>query len=280
MQSTRSTLLSLALLSALGGCAGKGTGLDANGRPATGNGGGAITADFKSIQDTVFTPICTVCHAGGGAPQGLRLDSTNSYDLLVNVPSNEVPSLMRIKPGDPDNSYLVQKIEGHASVGAQMPLGGPPLSAEQISAIRQWVIDGAQSAAATTAPAAFKLVTTAPADEDLLELPPPQVMLGFNADLDLNRIDAGSLRLERIDATGAPSAVSARLASPAGNARTLLLTPSQPLAAGHYRVWLRTAEGLGLADTGGHPLLPAGRGTNAPDAAQALIIRFDVMGVP
>jgi hypothetical protein len=28
-----------------------------------------------------------------------------------------------VKPGDPDNSYLVQKIEGRASVGGRMPLG-------------------------------------------------------------------------------------------------------------------------------------------------------------
>src|SRR3954452_24907099 len=99
---------------AIAGCAGSGEGLDGNGRPiGSGGPGGPLVATFDSIQENVFTPICTTCHAGGAAPQGLRLDSANSYDLLVGVASNEVPSLMRVSPGDPDHSYLVQKLEGH-----------------------------------------------------------------------------------------------------------------------------------------------------------------------
>jgi len=128
----------------LAGCAGSGAGLDANGRPiGSEGGGGTLTANFQSIQDNVFTPICSVCHAGGAAPQGLRLDAVNSYSMIVGVPSSEDSSLFRIKAGDPDRSYLVQKIEGHASVGAQMPFGGPPLPAATIAVIRQWVSDGA-----------------------------------------------------------------------------------------------------------------------------------------
>jgi len=48
-----------------------------------------------------------------------------------------------VAPGDPDNSYLVQKVEGTAAVGSQMPLGGPALSQSQINDIRQWIQDGA-----------------------------------------------------------------------------------------------------------------------------------------
>ena len=36
-------------------------------------------SDFQEIQDTIFTPICTQCHIGANAPQGLRLDAGNSY---------------------------------------------------------------------------------------------------------------------------------------------------------------------------------------------------------
>jgi hypothetical protein len=128
------------------GCGGgSGAGLDANGRPL-GEGddaGGPLTPSFGSIQSHVFTPICSVCHAGGSAPQGLRLDAVNSYAMLVGVSSAEVPSLRRVAPGDPDNSYLVQKIEGHASVGARMPFGGPYLDANTVSLIRQWISAGA-----------------------------------------------------------------------------------------------------------------------------------------
>ncbi len=50
----------------------------------------AANNDFQEIQDTIFTPVCTACHVGAGAPQGLRLDAGNSYALLVNVASAEV----------------------------------------------------------------------------------------------------------------------------------------------------------------------------------------------
>lgn len=139
-------LLMLAATLALPGCGGgSGSGLDGNGRPL-GEGNdpdGPLTASFGSIQSHVFTPVCAGCHAGGSAPQGLRLDAANSYAMLVGVPSAEVSSLQRVKPGDPDNSYLVQKIEGHAAVGVRMPYGGPYLDAETVAIIRQWISDGA-----------------------------------------------------------------------------------------------------------------------------------------
>ena len=64
----------------------------------------------------------------------------------------EIPRLLRIKPGKPNDSYLVQKIEGTPGIaGLQEPPGcpGPPLngaqclSADDISAIRQWITEGA-----------------------------------------------------------------------------------------------------------------------------------------
>ena len=131
----------------IAGCGGgSGEGLDSNGRPI-GEGddpSGPMTASFSSIQSHVFTPVCTACHSGSAAPRGLRLDAANSYALLVNVPSGGVASLMRVKPGDADNSYLVQKLEGHAAVGARMPLGGPYLDANTMALIRQWINNGAQ----------------------------------------------------------------------------------------------------------------------------------------
>jgi len=81
----------------LAGCAGDGAGLDANGRPITDLPG--ANGDFQEIQDTIFTPVCTTCHVGAGAPQGLRLDAGNSYALLVNVASAEYPGKLRVSPG-------------------------------------------------------------------------------------------------------------------------------------------------------------------------------------
>ena len=55
------------------------------------------------------------------------------------------PSATRVIPNDPDNSYMVQKLEGAAGiVGERMPQGqGPFLTEGQMIVIRQWIKDGA-----------------------------------------------------------------------------------------------------------------------------------------
>ena len=155
-----------ALVSCTAGCAGNGEGLDASGRPV-GEAGTPLTASLQSIQDNVFTPICTQCHEGAAAPLGLRLDEASAYAMLVNAPSSEVPTLQRVTPGDPDNSYIIQKLEGRAAVGGQMPLGQPPLPQETIAVIRQWIADGALAAMAappSVMPMQVRAVVPAPGD--------------------------------------------------------------------------------------------------------------------
>ena len=102
-------------------CAGNGQGLDSNGQPiSSGNPGGPLTADFQSIQDNVFTPICAPCHSGASAPEGLQLDAGHSYNLLVGVASAEQPNVLRVKAADPDSSYMVQKIEGLSIISGDL----------------------------------------------------------------------------------------------------------------------------------------------------------------
>jgi hypothetical protein len=131
----------LGFLSLLGaGCAG-------DGRES--QGAVPLEATLASLQENIFTPICaaTGCHSGQGAPLGLRLDgSSASFENLVGVPSVERPDLQlpRVAPGQPEQSYLVWKIEGRQGIGGQqMPLGQPPLSSEQAAALLQWIADGA-----------------------------------------------------------------------------------------------------------------------------------------
>ena len=82
----------------------------------------------------------------GALPTGMDLTSAaNSFASLVNVPSVEVPSLNRVTPGDPDNSYLVQKLEGTAAVGSRMPIGGAALDQATIDMVRQWITEGAMN---------------------------------------------------------------------------------------------------------------------------------------
>ncbi len=139
-------LLVIAGLTACG--AGSGEGLNEQGLPITDDGGGNEPEDeitLAQLQQTIFGAICTNCHTGVNAPRGLRLDSEeNSYAFLVSRTADEVPTLMRVNPGKPDDSYLVKKLEGTADiVGARMPLGGPYLSQEQIDQVRSWIANGA-----------------------------------------------------------------------------------------------------------------------------------------
>jgi len=100
---------------------------------------------LASIQDNVFTVTCAVsgCHGGAMAQQGLRLDPGFSAGNLINVPSPRDASLIRVVPGDPDASFLIQKLQGTQTLGVRMPDGGPYLTTATVNVIRQWIQDGA-----------------------------------------------------------------------------------------------------------------------------------------
>ena len=102
---------------------------------------------FLGDVQPIFTASCAtaiVCHTGSFPAQGMNLSTGMAYAAIVGVASMEVPSLDRVAPGDPANSYLVRKINGGPSiVGARMPLGGPFLSPAQIALITNWVQQGA-----------------------------------------------------------------------------------------------------------------------------------------
>lgn len=252
----RLTRASFALAcTALAACAGSGAGLDANGRPIGSEGsGGPLLPTFESIQSNVFTPICSVCHAGGAAPEGLHLDAANSYAMIVGVPSAEEPSILRIKPGDPDNSYLIQKVEGRAAVGAQMPYGGPPLPAATIAAMRQWVTDGALQVQPAAQAPGLVIAAAIPSMGDVVIEAPTRIVVAFNRELDQTRLDAGALRLERFTPARDPQPaeqIPFALSVPQGNPSALLLTPRTPLPNGLYRLVVTAPPATGLSAIGG-----------------------------
>jgi Bacterial Ig-like domain len=154
-------------------------------------------ANFSEIQAELFTPTCAAsgCHTGAAAPQGLRLDEANSYGLLVGVASMEVPSLLRVAPGDPDNSYLIHKLEGTASVGDQMPLDGTPLPQASIDVIRQWIIEGAVDDRAPSGEP-IRVSSLSPVPDSELEAPPEEIVAMFDRELDVSTVNAETFILE------------------------------------------------------------------------------------
>jgi len=139
-------------------CAGDGTGLDENGNPVVSTspcvaatGGCTDGACFARDIQPILSSNCALsgCHAGTAPQQGMNLSAGLAYANLVCVASAERPGMMRVRPLQPDSSYLVHKVQGTQSsvggLGAQMPLGLAPLSQQQISLIRAWISEGAKS---------------------------------------------------------------------------------------------------------------------------------------
>jgi Bacterial Ig-like domain len=262
----RCAVLAVLLGATAAGCTGNGEGLNQNGQPISSSSSSssvALTADFSSIQDNVFTPICTRCHIGASAPQGLQLDAAHSYSLLVGVPSQEEPSILRVNPGNPNQSYLILKLEGAAGiVGGQMPLGGPYLPQSTIDTIAQWITDGAPPASTSQSMGMqsmeqlrrppFEVVAVSPAELATVRGPLTQVVVAFSSEVDASLVNSTTIVLERVTGdelltpTGPPLGVSTALAT--GNPSTLIVHPNAPLGPGMYRLTLRGTGGGALAN--------------------------------
>jgi hypothetical protein len=135
-------LLTLTLLaaSACGDSAGLGT--DA--------GAPALAATFDNIQEYIFAPGCATqgCHTSERAAGGLPLGSADeSYQALLNVPAvNSVAGQngwLLVKPGDPELSFLVRKIDAPGlGEGAPMPIT-TQLTPFYQQLIENWILAGA-----------------------------------------------------------------------------------------------------------------------------------------
>ena len=132
----------------------------------------------------------------------MQLDAQHSYALLVGVPSTEVPGTERVKPGDPDSSYIVLKLENAPGiVGAQMPFGGPYLPQSTIDVIRQWISDGAMNDGQAGAAAPFAVTATSPPDSRApAATPPSELVVAFSHEVDFSLLNETTVALERLDA--------------------------------------------------------------------------------
>ncbi len=108
---------------------------------------GASTAQARLtvIQRTIFDRHCvTDCHELVSAAANLTLTPGKSYEELVQQPSQQISSRVRVVPGDPDRSYLMIKMEGRAGmVGDAMPRLAPRRPRAEIDLVRAWITRGA-----------------------------------------------------------------------------------------------------------------------------------------
>lgn len=114
----------------------------------------SLEPTFASIQHDIFESAdsagrsaCITCHTSTGRNPsgGLNLNHDVAYDQLVNAAVRGKPGAIRVMPGNPDGSYLVQKLEGASGIaGRRMPQNGPPyLTDGQMLIIRRWIAIGA-----------------------------------------------------------------------------------------------------------------------------------------
>jgi hypothetical protein len=129
-------------------------GVDAGLSDAGPSDAGGVQPTLSDIQAKVFTPSCATgaCHTVAGAPLSGHLDLSSSgasYTGLVNQPAQYVGvNQLRVDPGSPNNSFLIVKLvnmwePNGPQDGNPMPYTGMQLPQDQLSAIEQWIMNGA-----------------------------------------------------------------------------------------------------------------------------------------
>ena len=243
-----------------------------------GGSGGPLTPTFSSIQANVFTPICVTCHSGASAPHGLRLDGGNSYALLVGVASDEEPSILRVKPNDPDHSYLVQKIQGTAASGERMPAGMPALPQATIDTIRQWITNGATNDTQASS-AAIRVSSVSPLPGSTVTTLPASITVAFDREVNATTVDTTTFRLERSGGEGVfgngndVAITPASVTVPTTNTHSAVMSLTGIASANDtYRITLSGSGAAKILDLSGGALdgeytgtLPSGNGTAGGD---------------
>jgi len=115
--------------------------------PAGGVVSGNPNASLAWLQTNVFGGVCSQCHTGAAAPMGLDWSLASATCANVGRASGEMPALLEIDSGSPAASYVIWKVQGMGSngeaiLGAQMPLSNPPLTANTVQNMWDWIADG------------------------------------------------------------------------------------------------------------------------------------------
>ena len=144
-----------------GGGSGGGSGPSGSSPPPSGggstqcaDGSSSFNSTFEGIQKVIFEKHgCTqdVCH-GSSRQGGLDLSPAAAYQNLFEVRSTE-STLLRVQPGEKERSFLWLKLAaktkpsdippGLAVPGAPMPNNLPPISEDELEALRLWIYAGA-----------------------------------------------------------------------------------------------------------------------------------------
>jgi hypothetical protein len=132
---------------AAAGCVGSGD--DDSGSGGAGTAGVGSTPGDSGFESTVQPFINKACNCHQSTPvlmAPFSLKAGEAFANLVNKPAMQLPSMMLVKPGSLDESYLWHKING-----TQLEVGGTgmimpytfPLTADEKKIFERWILAGA-----------------------------------------------------------------------------------------------------------------------------------------
>jgi len=100
---------------------------------------------YKNDIQPIFDASCNGmgCHDQFEEAGQLNLANGLSYADLVNVTSFAFNPELLVKPHDPANSVLLQKLNGNATYNPQMPLFAPSLPDSVVKKVETWINQGA-----------------------------------------------------------------------------------------------------------------------------------------
>ena len=134
---------------------------------------------YDLIQKAIFENHgCTddACH-GNARSGGLDLRAGVSYENLIDADAGSVIGWKRISAGDKDDSLLWINLaaatlpEQHTAPLRAMPLGLPPLSTDELEALRIWIENGGAAREANV-PAAATLLDACVPEPEPIEIEP------------------------------------------------------------------------------------------------------------
>ncbi len=113
-------------------------------------------AKFSEIYPMIFpsmtNPRCNFCHSmpaseASNGKLSMGSDPSTAYAALVGKSSGSGMCMGKplVVPNQPDMSLFLQKLSENPPCGSRMPVGGMPLSTQQLAMIRSWIAAGAKN---------------------------------------------------------------------------------------------------------------------------------------
>src|SRR4051812_41785248 len=93
---------------------------------------GKAGVDFSHDVAPILEKNCIRCHQPANKKSGFSLAT------IADLRTNEY-----VTPGDPDSSYLLDVVSARKGDKPLMPKEGAPLSADDVTTLREWIRQGA-----------------------------------------------------------------------------------------------------------------------------------------